>query len=295
MTQLAAREMLSEVDAGGAPSRNRLFDLSVGLVEDVRDAGTARRGAASFSPRFQLALPYRGCFVWHVGTDDVVGDANQALFITGGEEYRMSHPVQGGYAELIFTPADCVVSEVAEATRGGLRAHALFRRRSRRLDVRLQSFRARFLSWANGARVDSLAAEELVLWLLRSALAGDAPFEAPARSTNRLLVRTKAYLESQLAEPIRLADVAGAVGASPAYLTHLFRQFEGVPLHRYLTQLRLARALIELPHTDDLTALALDVGFSSHSHFSASFHRSVGMTPAEFRRMSRGRLPPSMT
>ena len=115
-----------------------------------------------------------------------------------------------------------------------------------------------------------------------------------ARSTRRLLVRTKAYLESQLAQPIHLADVGRAVGASPAYLTYLFRQVEGVPLHRYLTQLRLARALVELPHTDDLTALALDSGFSSHSHFSASFHRAFRMTPTEFRRLSRGRVRPSV-
>ena len=292
MTQLAARKTSDEVEPASAPSRHRLFDLSVGLVEDVREAGSARQGAGSFSPRFQLALPYRGCFVWHVGSDDVVGDANQALFITGGEEYRMSHPVKGGYAELIFTPADGVVAELAEARSGGLRAHALFRRRSRRLDVRLQIFRTRFLAWATGARVESLEAEELVLALLRSALAEEAPFEPPARSTRRLLLRTKIYLESQLAEPIRLADVASAVGASPAYLTHLFSQVEGVPLHRYLTQLRLARALAELPYTDDLTALALDVGFSSHSHFSATFHRSFGMTPTQFRRTSHGRLAP---
>ncbi len=150
------------------------------------------------------------------------------------------------------------------------------------------------LAWANGSKVDSLEAEELVLSLLRWALAEDAPLHPPARSTRRLLVRTKAYLESQFAQPIHLADVGRAVGASPAYLTYLFRRVEGVPLHRYLTQLRLARALVELPHTDDLTALALDVGFSSHSHFSASFQRAFRMTPTEFRRMSRCRLRPSV-
>jgi AraC family transcriptional regulator len=60
-----------------------------------------------------------------------------------------------------------------------------------------------------------------------------------------------------------------------------------------VTQLRLARALAELPHTDDLTTLALDVGFSSHSHFSAAFRRAFGMTPSQFRDTSRKRLPRS--
>src|SRR5258708_28589933 len=292
MAQFAARDLRADADAGGPPSRTCLFDLSVGLVEDVRERGTVCEGAESFSPRFQLALPYQGFFVWHVGSDDVAGDANQAIFITGGEEYRMSHPVKGGYAELIFTPAEGVVSQLADGARGGLRARASFGRRSRCLDLRLQCFRARFLSWANGSKVDSLEAEELLLSLLRWALAEDPPLHPPAPSTRRLLVRTKEYLESQLAQPIRLADVGRAVGASPAYLTYLFRRVEGVPLHRYLTQLRLARALVELPHTDDLTALALDVGFSSHSHFSANFQRAFRMTPTEFRRTSRGRVRP---
>src|SRR5262249_29962319 len=159
MTQIAARMLSGEVEAGGAPSRHRLFDLSIGLVEDVRDGGMRQEGAASFSPRFQLAFPYRGFFVWHVGSDDVVGDTNQALFIAGGEEYRMSHPVRGGYAELIFTPADCVVSELANGTKGGLRAHTLFQRRSRRIDLRLQIFRASFRAWANGSNVDSPEAQ----------------------------------------------------------------------------------------------------------------------------------------
>ena len=131
MPQYAARERIGDADRGNASSRRRLFDLSTVLVEDVRGGGgPAGIGAETFSPEFQLALPYRGFFVWHVGSDEVVGDANQALFITGGEEFRMSHPVRGGYAELIFTPADCILSDLAPATGGGLRTHALFQRRS---------------------------------------------------------------------------------------------------------------------------------------------------------------------
>ncbi len=46
-------------------------------------------GAEGFSPEFQLVLPYQGHFVWEVGHDSVVGDANQALFVTAGEAFRM--------------------------------------------------------------------------------------------------------------------------------------------------------------------------------------------------------------
>ena len=81
------------------------------------------------------------------------------------------------------------------------------------------------------------------------------------------------------------------MGASPGYLTQLFRAMEGVPLHAYLTQLRLAQALVELPRSEDLTALALELGFSSHSHFSARFRRAFGLSPSAFRRACRPPLP----
>ena len=60
-----------------------------------------------------------------------------------------------------------------------------------------------------------------------------------------------------------------------------------MPIHRYLVQLRLARALVELPHTNDLTMLALDLGFSSHSHFTAAFRRAFGSPPSVFRESTR--------
>jgi len=48
-------------------------------------------------------------------------------------------------------------------------------------------------------------------------------------------------------------------------------------------RLRLARALDLIAQYDDLSALGLDLGFSSHSHFSAAFRAVYGRTPSEFR------------
>lgn len=107
---------------------------------------------------------------------------------------------------------------------------------------------------------------------------GSAPHST--RSARR--TRCRQVAGTALPRPVRLVEVASAVGASPAYLTDVFRRIEGVPLHRYLVQLRLARALAELPHTDDLTTLALRLGFSSHRHFSAAFRRAFGCTPSRF-------------
>jgi AraC-like DNA-binding protein len=83
--------------------------------------------------------------------------------------------------------------------------------------------------------------------------------------------------------------VAGEVGVSPVYLTQVFQQVEGLPLYRYQLQMRLARALDLLGESFDLTSLALDLGFSSYSHFSAAFKQAYGQTPAEFQRSAQMR------
>jgi len=105
-----------------------------------------------------------------------------------------------------------------------------------------------------------------------------------------LVARAKRYLARQLHARVALSEVAGAVGVTPAYLTETFRNLEGVSLYRYELRLRLRHAAELLPSYDDLSRLALDLGFGSHSHFSAAFRRSFGCTPAAYRARMRENL-----
>jgi AraC-like DNA-binding protein len=95
--------------------------------------------------------------------------------------------------------------------------------------------------------------------------------------------RVKLVLAADLARRWTLGEIAAEVGGSPVYLTQVFKQVEDLPLYRYQLRLRLARALDLLAQYDDLTALSLDLGFSSHSHFSAAFREAYGRSPSEFR------------
>lgn len=233
-------------------------------------------------------MPYRGLFVWHVGDHAVVGDANQVLFVSGAETYHVSQPRPSDYAQLIITPDVELLAELTESHRASLSFHPLFRSRSRRASPGLQLLRQRFLLGATSGEWDGPALEESMVTLLRHALQADGVGRGPSVLTRRLIGRAKEFLHANLAASIRLAAVARAVGASPAYLTDVFRRVEGIPLHGYLTQLRLARALVELEHADDLTTLALGLGFSSHSHFTAAFRRAFGCTPSQFRKSMPG-------
>lgn len=269
------------------------MDLPVCLVEDCQ-RDSHERSPVGFCAVYQVCLPYRGLGVWHVGEDDIVADANQVLFVRGGESYRMSGPVAGGYAEVIISPSTEILSEMVGADENRLFDHRLFRNRCSVAGPYLQSFRTQFLHWAASAcDTCELEAEELVVALLRAAIRQEYETQPCGAATRRLIRRTKYYLEEHLADQIRLVDIGRAVGASSAYLTATFSRVEGISLHQYLTQLRLARALAELPHTDNLTALALDTGFSSHSHFTSAFRRAFGCTPSQFRRTTRSGAPPA--
>jgi AraC family transcriptional regulator len=131
---------------------------------------------------------------------------------------------------------------------------------------------------------EPLEAESLALTLVQRAL-GPRTTHAAGGSVGRqrLVDRAKLVLASDLARRWSLAEVAVEVRCSPVYLTQVFQQVEGLPLYRYQLRLRLARALDLLAQYDDLTCLSLDLGFSSHSHFSAAFREAYGRSPSEFR------------
>jgi AraC-like DNA-binding protein len=96
---------------------------------------------------------------------------------------------------------------------------------------------------------------------------------------------TKITLAAQPGEPWSLATLVRRVHSSPFYLARTFRRLAGLPLHRYHLQARLAAALVEVLDTSrELSAVALDLGFASHSHFTGSFRKAFRTPPATLRK-----------
>jgi AraC-like DNA-binding protein len=255
-------------------------------VRDVLCAGTCRhRSEQECAEVTCLVFPYRGVFVRHLGRTDAVAEANQLLLFNEGEGYRISHPVAGGDACLSLAIGEDWLRELASSQQlrdGPLLA---FRRERLRIDARTQAMVALLRHALRSQSVETLEGETLVLTLVRRALGERTSHVARGTAGRRKLVdRAKLVLSSDLGRRWTLTDIATAVGVSPVYLTQVFQQVESVPLYQYQLRLRLARALHLLGRYDDLTRLGLDLGFSSHSHFSAAFRRLYGRTPTEFRR-----------
>src|SRR5215467_8038301 len=244
----------------------------------------------------QLVFPYRGVYVRHVGNDQSVAEANQVLFFNAAEGYQVSHPVPGGDASLTLVISEPQLRELAPPAllRGG--ATLKFRSQRLRIDARAQALVALLRHSLRHKLAEPLEAESLALTLVRRVLGPRATHAASASAgRQRLVDRIKLVLASDLARRWTLAEIAAEVRGSPVYLTQVFQQVEGVPLYRYQLRLRLARALDLIAQYDDLSALGLDLGFSSHSHFSAAFRAVYGRTPSEFRRSALHRLDPPKT
>ena len=113
-----------------------------------------------------------------------------------------------------------------------------------------------------------------------------APQTAPGLS-QRQLNRIVDLIECNLGEAITVDDMADAAGVGPCYFPRIFRQSTGHTPYKFVLQRRVERAQELLTGTDlSVVEIALAVGFSSQSHFTAAFHKATGITPAAYRRMN---------
>lgn len=104
------------------------------------------------------------------------------------------------------------------------------------------------------------------------------------------LKRALEFIETHLDSPMALADVACAAGLSRMHFAAQFRAATGFRPHEYMLRRRIEKAQTMLAMTDmPIVELALAVGFSAQSHFTAVFKRFSGLTPHRWRRNHRMR------
>lgn len=160
--------------------------------------------------------------------------------------------------------------------------------------------RLRGLSRAPGPRADfDLEGEAELISRLTRLAAGESTWGETRAYLETLLsgrdgrardARVKAALDRLHADPSArpsLAELARAAGLSTSRFIHLFKTATGVPLRRYKLWIAMGAAMRAMVRGDTLTTAALDAGFSSSAHFSATFREMFGMEPS---RLAAGRL-----
>lgn len=95
--------------------------------------------------------------------------------------------------------------------------------------------------------------------------------------------RAVAVLQANLSEPPDIDQLGAQVGCSPFYLSRLFSREMGMTIPQYLRQIRMERAAdLLLRGRHNVTEVAMEVGYSSLSHFSKAFCQTIGCCPALF-------------
>ena len=238
-----------------------------------------------------FVFPRTSVWIKPDGCSRFLSDPTLVTLYNHGQRYTRQAFSRRGDACYWFAVSREAGEEAAFNVTGRLARRGPFSRAFARSDTALYLAHHRVLHHLRRNARDHLFVEETVLRMLDAILRQTAAnCSAPntcgqaTPAQRRFVERAKMLLTLWTTRRVPLADLAAAVGCSAFHLCHAFRLAEGSTLHAYQTQLRLRTAverLLECPR-QNLSHLAVELGFCSHSHFSAAFRRAFGSTPSRF-------------
>jgi AraC family transcriptional regulator len=269
-------------------TRRSLFEsetLQIGLFE-ARPRSDAC-GEIERQKSNVIVLPFSGVFSKHDGLGrSVIGTPSHAVFIAADTPYRLSFPGAIGDRALIFRFDETLAPE-RTSRRGGesLASNGL---------LPAGAIMLRNLLWSRleKGETDPFETEAVGLDLLnmsfRSMRADGVPLRRSALA--RRIAAVERVKEAVALAPTRkwtVAKLAKVANLSAFHLCRVFHQTVGTSLYDYVLRERLSCALEAiLDRREDITAIALDAGFSSHSHFTARFKSFFNCTPMTFRHLA---------
>ncbi|HKP30769.1 MAG TPA: AraC family transcriptional regulator [Gemmatimonadales bacterium] len=243
--------------------------------------------------RHLVVFPRTGVWIRHAGSRAFAADPRVVTIYNAGQEYTREpiHP-EGDRSDW-FALSPELAREAA-----GVDSDRPFHFEFAESDPRLYCRQRMFFDRLEAGVFDPLEAEEEVLAIvtavLRRARCSSTDRERPSATHRDLAEHARAELVRTATLALSLGDLAARVGASPWHLCRVFRAVTGSSLHAFRMDLRLRLALerLEDPRAD-LSRLAFELGFSSHSHFTSAMRSRLGRTPSAFRHTLAARRHPS--
>jgi AraC family transcriptional regulator len=281
-----------------SPSVRSLYEAAgfrVGAFE-CRPGDPAWSSENSVGDGYYVVFPGTPVLIEQAGARPVITNQNHTIFYNPRQVYRRGLMSRDGDRCVFLQTDDSALAGCAEAW--GVRLDAgssltfpFVDGPLARTAFQRQRLLARYL--ARASRPDDLWVQETILGVVGRAV-HDAlavrgtrprPRHRPTDARHDDLVeQAKLTLTTRFREPMGVDALARTVNASPFHLARVFRARTGYSLHGYRNELRLRAALDLLADTtDDLTSIALDLGYGSHSHFSQAFRQAFGATPSSFR------------
>lgn len=257
-----------------------LVDSPLARVYDVAcRAPRSGYGTIMLNSGTQIGLPRRGVFIMERRGEPVVVDTNTALVLGPDDEYRVRHPTgDGDDGTVVVLPPHLVEQAIGDA-----------RGRLGRLRPRDQLAIGMVTRALRDGDPDQLEAEDATFLLLASlsrSFAGPTGESRVGVAQRRRIEHARALLASSPATRWHLGSLGRVLRCSPFHLARQFHAATGETISRYVLRLRLGIALERLADGEhDIAALAVDTGFAHHSHFTARFRSTFGITPTQARAM----------
>lgn len=241
-------------------------------------------------PVASFSFPTEGVFVKRDATGEGYADNTVAVFFNPGQPFEVDHPAAvADHCWFVNLPGAFFADAWA-----AFGAEEDFRR-GRAFPVPAAPLAPK--AWVEiaghgqtlcEAASDDLTRSETIFNLLGlilpAALAGNGRAAERPSGLSAKIRAARLDLHANFRERITLEDFSERVGLSPFHLCRVFREETGFTIHRTLTRLRLRQSLEDLKdQARNITDVAFDLGFSSHSHFTAAFVKAFGLTPSAFR------------
>jgi AraC family transcriptional regulator len=235
---------------------------------------------------YAIAFPRTAVWIRHEGASAFIADPSVATVYNAGQPYeRFAISPEGDVSDWVGL-SETMVRDIVRVTDPAASDRERPLRMSHvRIGDRLCLRQRRLVDGVlSGVITEELEFEEQVLSIVGDALAPGAPMMRASAGVGprRLADRTRRLVMLTLTENRTLTELASELGASVFHVCRTFRSEVGMTVFEFRRAMRLRRALDLSPrYQGNLSALALDLGFSSHSHFTAAFHRAFGSIPSE--------------
>lgn len=109
------------------------------------------------------------------------------------------------------------------------------------------------------------------------------------QGTADAIANIKEHVEKNYSDNLNVADLARKYGLNVSYLSTLFKERTGMNLTAYIEGTRMEKAKKLLKERDwTVTEVALHTGYSNSNYFSRVFKKYTGVTPGEYREMTKG-------
>ncbi|MBK8727458.1 MAG: helix-turn-helix transcriptional regulator [Holophagaceae bacterium] len=254
------------------PSIRPLLRTGRLFVGEWKCPGERRPWARETSPSLEVEFPRTGMHLRSIAGRRTVVDPCRYLVHQPGEEYLMASPSGRPQQSTILRLTGEGIEALGISPGSG----------TYRIQPAIALLHAAFL-----AEPDPLGAEELAGALVEQALRQAAGVPRRSGTTplppswRRLAADLEEVIALRYSERLTLEDLAGGCGVSPFHASRVFRAVTGTTIHQHLNQARLRAALLAMrAEAGKLSSLALNLGFSSHSHFTFAFRKEYGRSPA---------------